>query len=79
VYISANTNADRTLHQYQKFLSQLAMPRLPTLQAKCRFIKGASKYFLKNDKMYRRNGTSPPRLVILTAAKRLEILMQAHE
>ena len=79
VYISANTSADKLLHQYQKFLSTLEMPPLPTQQAKRRFIKAASKFFIKNGKMYKRNSTRPPRLVILTAAKRLEILIQAHE
>lgn len=79
VYISANTDADKMLHRYQKFLATLEMPSLPTQQAKRRFIKAASRFFLKNGKMYRRNSSQPPRLVIMTAAKRLDILMQAHE
>ena len=79
VFISANTQSDKALHQYKKFLETAELPTLPTQQMRRRFIKQASRYFIRNEKMYRRNGTKPPRLVILKAARRLEILMEAHE
>ncbi|EPT00588.1 hypothetical protein FOMPIDRAFT_20340, partial [Fomitopsis schrenkii] len=61
------------------FLGTLKTPTFVSSQAKRRFIQKASKYFLKNGRMYRRNGELPPRRVIFEAKKRLEILTQAHE
>ncbi|TFY56938.1 hypothetical protein EVJ58_g7338 [Rhodofomes roseus] len=52
VFISANTKADKVLHQYQKFLTTAAIPELPTQQAKRRFIQGASRYFVRNGKLH---------------------------
>ena len=69
----------KTLHHIKKFLSTLKVPTLPTIQARRRFIHRASRYFLKDGHLYRRNGTQPPRRVILKAAKRLELLTQGHE
>ena len=79
IFLSANTEADRVLHQIQKFLISLKVPNLPSIQARRRFIQRASRYFIKGGHLYRCNGTRPPRCVILQAAKRLELLTQGHE
>ncbi|EPS93376.1 hypothetical protein FOMPIDRAFT_1136300, partial [Fomitopsis schrenkii] len=79
VFISANGQKDHELHHIKRFLGTLKTPTFSSNQAKRRFIQKASKYFVKNSRMYKRNGELPPRGVIFEAKKRLEILTQAHE
>jgi hypothetical protein len=57
----------------------LELPPTESLQARKRFLKKAAEFYLKEGKMFKRNGTQLPLLVIQNAKKKLAILTQAHE
>jgi len=70
---------DKTLKEVQHFLSALETPTFLSLQSRKRFMKKVGQFFIKEGKMFKRNGDRQPLLVILDHRKRLEILTQAHE
>jgi len=67
------------LHQIKHFLSTLETPVFETPQKKRRFLAKADELFLKNKKLYKRNGNQPPILVVFEPDKKSSILTQAHE
>ena len=67
------------LHQIKHFLSTLETPVFETPQKKRRFLAKANEFFLKNKKLYKRNGNQPPILVVFEPDKKSSILTQAHE
>ncbi|KAF9802742.1 hypothetical protein IEO21_09832 [Rhodonia placenta] len=79
VMISTSSKQDKALHQYMHFLRTLETPVFTSSQEKRRFIRKASRFLVRGDKMYRRNGQLPPLRVMLDAPARLRILVQAHE
>jgi hypothetical protein len=76
---SPPTKQDQLMSDIFKFLSTLEKPALESLQARKRFIKKATEFYLKDDRMFKRNGTQPPLLVIRDPQKKVAILTQAHE
>jgi Integrase zinc binding domain len=70
---------DQMLTQMQHFLKTLELPSFPSVQARKRFLKKASEFFMKAGRMYKRNSDRPPLLVILENKRRASILTQAHE
>lgn len=70
---------EKALEDIRKFLQTLEVPPTDSLQARKRFLKRATEFYLKDEKMYKRNGSQPPLLVITNAQKRIAILTQAHE
>jgi len=70
---------DQMLHQIKHFLSTLETPVFETPQKKRRFLAKANEFFLKNKKLYKRNGNQPPILVVFEPDKNSSILTQAHE
>jgi hypothetical protein len=70
---------DKILIQVKHFLSTLEMPSTDTLQARRRFLKKTGQFYLKNNKLFKRNGQKMPSLVIMNTKKRIAILTQAHE
>ena len=67
------------LSQVETFLETLTTPMFPTIQKKHRFLIKATEFFLKDKRMYKRNGSRPPLLVIRDSDTKLSILQQAHE
>jgi hypothetical protein len=74
-----HSKAEQIILQIQKFLTTLELPPTESLQARKRFLKKAAEFYLKDEKMFKRNGTQLPLLVIHNAKKKLAILTQAHE
>ena len=70
---------DEVMVQIYEFLSTLQLPDLDSNQKKQRFIKKASKFFIKEGAMYRRNGERPPTKCIFRPKKRQDLLEAAHE
>jgi hypothetical protein len=72
---------DLLLFDIQEFLVTLKIPIQDpeSLQARKRFMKKATQFFLKEDRMFKRNGTHTPLLVVISPQKRVAILTQAHE
>ena len=70
---------DEVLQQIYHFLTTLQTPPTKSLQEKRRFIQRATKFFVRNGEMYRRNGSKPPLKTIRDAKTRYHILMAAHE
>lgn len=79
VSITADSKQDKILFQYRHFLETLETPSFSSNQDKRRFIKKATRFLVKDGKMYRRNGTKPPLLVVTEAEARRRVLSTAHE
>ena len=73
------TSQDQSLLQIREFLKTLRTPTFPTPQAKLRFMKKASHFFMKGPNMYKRRKAKLPLLVVFDIDKRLAILSAAHE
>jgi hypothetical protein len=67
------------LSEIYHFLSTYEKPVRDSVQTMKRFIKKATEFFLKDERMYKRNGTQVPLLVIFNSQKKIAILTQAHE
>lgn len=65
--------------QIYDFLTTMALPPLPTVQHRQRFIKRAMKFYVQRGAMYKRNGSAPPVKCIFRFKRRQRILQAAHE
>jgi hypothetical protein len=74
-----HSKAEQIILQIHKFLTTLELPPTESLQARKRFLKRVAEFYLEDGKMFKRNGTQLPLLVIHDAKKKLAILTQAHE
>jgi hypothetical protein len=70
---------DGTLEEIYAYLKTGIPPSPQTAPQRKRFIKRSLQYFLKDARLWKRNGLDIPLRVILTPSRRLEILMRAHE
>ena len=73
-----STQEDMITHIYH-FLQTLKTPHFETTQKKRRFLTKATEFFIKEGRLFKRNGDRPPLLVIRTPEQKLSILKQAHE
>ena len=71
--------SEQVLHDIERFLRTLETPHMSTAQERQRFIKKATRYLLRANQLYKRNGSKPPLRVILDPKIRLKILTQAHD
>lgn len=78
-FLTSTSTQDRTLHQIFQFLHDLIVPEFPSTQARLRFLRRTTDYYLKNGDMFRKRIGQTPLLVILDPKKRLQLLTQAHE
>jgi hypothetical protein len=70
---------DQLLLKIQHFLDTLEMPTFLSMQERKRFIKKTGQFFVKEGRLFKRNGNKNPLVVILNPKKRVTILTQAHE
>jgi len=78
-FLSPTSTQDKFLFQIFHFLHDLKVPDFPSTQARLRFLKRTSQYYLKDGEMFRRRIGQTPLLVILDPKKRQQLLTQAHE
>ena len=76
---AARAQQEDLLRDIKQFLTTLEAPHIPDLQKKRRFLAKAMDFFVKEDKLYKRNGSKPPLLVITEPTNKLTVLTQAHE
>jgi len=76
---SAWMTQETLISQIQHFLETLESPKFETVQKKRRFLAKATEFFIKNNRLYKRNGDRPLLAVIRTSEQKLNILKQAHE
>jgi transposase InsO family protein len=79
IFLTSPSRQDQVLQQIFHFLQDLSIPEFSSTQARSRFLKRASEYYLKDGKMFRRRIGQAPLLVILDPERRLRLLTQAHE
>ncbi len=80
VYAGVQTSVqEQLLYDIFHFLTTLQLPTLPNEQAKRRFIQKASRYFVQQGAMFKRNQFKAPIKVIFAQDRRQHILEQAHE
>jgi len=70
---------EQLLNRIRHFLETLETPKMSTPQKKRRFLAKAAEFFLKEEKLFKRNGDRPPLLVIFDPIQKFTILKQAHE
>ena len=70
---------DQMLADIKRFLETLEIPPGKSLQARKHFLRKSLQFFLKDRRMYKRNGLLAPLRVITNPQKRIAILTQAHE
>lgn len=78
-YHASRQTQETLLQQIWHFLSTLESPQFPDPQSKRRFLAKATKFFIKDKRLFKRNQSKPPLLVILEPDKKVSILTQAHE
>jgi hypothetical protein len=70
---------DKVLLQIYHFLTTLEVPEIENNQQRHRFIKRATKFFVRNNELYKRNGVNTPLRAIIDLPVRYQLLEQAHE
>ena len=79
VFVS-RSRQDEVMEEIYKFLTDLIYPsRLKTNQDKRRFIQKATRFFVQEGAMYKRNGAHPPLKAIRSHKARRRILEASHE
>ena len=80
VYTS-RISQEQLLEKVYQFLHSLSIPKFEDIQSKRRFIAKAGQFFIKESdkRLYKRNGSKPPLLVVFDAKEKLSILLHAHE
>ncbi len=74
------SSQDQILIKIKSFHETKRIPTFDSKNAERRFLKKASQYYLTSDqRMFHRNGTKAPSLVILDSEARERILEEAHE
>jgi transposase InsO family protein len=76
---ASRSTQDKMITQIQHFLETLSTPVFDSIQKKQRFLRKATEFFIKDKRLFKRNGNRPPLLVIQTPNQKLTILKQAHE
>jgi hypothetical protein len=79
ICLAARAPQEQMLNQIRHFLETLESPVFDNVQKKRRFLAKATEFFIKDKRLFRRNGDRPPLLVVHSAEQKLGILNQAHE
>jgi len=84
IYILPSTKSqishkEKMLIDIRRFLETLEVPQMKSLQAKKHFLKRTGEFYIKDHKLFKRNGAHFPLLVVMDPKKRIAILTQAHE
>jgi len=78
-FAAARSTQEILITEIRNFLESLETPVFNTVQKKRRFLAKATEFFIKEKRLFKRNGDRPPLLVIFTPEQKLSILKQAHE
>ena len=72
-------NQKDTIQDIYNFHKHTEIPPFEKPQAQMRFLNKCGEFFLKQDRLYRKNGDRPPLLVITEPEHKHSILLHAHE
>ena len=78
-FTSTLSKEDQVLNSIQRFLTDLEFPSNLNEPQRKRFIKRATKFFVREHQLYKRNGVNPPLRAITHLPTRYDLLQQAHE
>jgi len=76
---SARKSQNDTMQAIYDFHMQAKVPTFEKIQAQRRFLSKCGEFFLKDSRLYKKNGTRPPLLVIMDSEHKNSILLHAHE
>ena len=76
---ASHISQENQLQDIFQFLSTLEAPVIENVQTKRRFLSKAMEFFIKEGRLFKRNGNRPPLLVILEPRQKNSILLHAHE
>jgi len=77
--LTARATQENMIQNIYRFLSTLQAPVIDNVQTKRRFLAKAMEFFIKDQRLYKRNGHRPPLLVIVEPGQKNSILLHAHE
>ena len=75
----ARKHQNETLQDIYNFHKAADIPRFDNLQAQKRFLSKCGEFFLKNSRLFKKNGNRPPLIVVTDADHKYSILLHAHE
>jgi hypothetical protein len=78
-FAAARSTQENFLVEIKHFLETLETPVFNSIQKKRRFLTKATEFFIKDGRLFKRNGDRTPLLVIENPERKLSILKQAHE
>jgi hypothetical protein len=76
---SAQKGSSNTLQDIYEFHAQEKIPKFENSQAQKRFLNKCGEFFLKNSRLFKKNGTRTPLLVVSNPEHKNSILLHAHE
>ena len=76
---TSRINQENQIQAIHRYLITDISPTFQNIQVKRRFLSKAGEFFIKNDKLYKKNGNQPPLLVITDSPHKQSILLHAHE
>ena len=77
-YIAQESQTD-TIQAIMEFHTQGKIPKFEKPQAQKRFLSKCGEFFLKNSRLFKKNGNKPPLLVVTESEHKVSILLHAHE
>ena len=78
-FAAARSTQEEMIKEIQHFLDTLETPVFNSIQKKRRFLAKATEFFVKDKRLFKRNGNHPPLLVVQSPEQKLSVLKQAHE
>ena len=78
-FAAARMTQENLIAEIQHFLETLETPVFKPVQKKRRFLAKPTEFFIKDKRLFKRNGDRPPLLVVHSPEQKLAILKQAHE
>jgi transposase InsO family protein len=77
--LTAHQGKEDTMKAVYDFHMKAKVPTFSKAQNKKRFLNKCGEFFLKDSRLYKKNGTKPPLLVVMDPEHKYSILLHAHE
>jgi hypothetical protein len=77
--LSARQGKEDTITKILEFHRDKKMPTFDKPQNRKRFLLKCGEFFLKDSRLFKKNGNKPPLLVVMKAEHKYSILLHAHE
>jgi transposase InsO family protein len=79
ICFTTRNKQEETIQSIYEFHSENKIPTFDKLQSQKRFLNKCGEFFIKESRLYKKNGTRPPLLVVTEPKHKYSILLHAHE